>query len=51
MKVERLIVNGVDVSQWRKNSEELASLQGMPDSSVLILPAKIGKHEMIWVAY
>lgn len=45
--MERWSIDGIQVNNWKKNREELATLNGLPRDSILIHPPRLGKTEMI----
>jgi len=48
--MEKSSIDGVIVENWQENKWELARLSGLPETSVILSPTKVGKTEMLEVA-
>lgn len=48
--MEKTNIDGVIIEDWQENQLELARLNGLPETSIVISPSKIGKTEMLQIA-
>lgn len=48
--MEKANIDGVVLENWQENTLELARRNGLPESSIVISPSKIGKTEMLQIA-
>ena len=48
--MEKPNIDGVVIEDWQENTVELARRNGLPETSILISPLKIGKTKMEQIA-
>lgn len=48
--MEKLNIDGVVIENWQENYLELARLNGLPETSVILSPTKVGKTKMLQIA-